>query len=376
MQIVEKNVQENRDGVIIKTSVIGIITNIFLVGFKMAVGFASNSIAIILDAVNNLSDAMSSIITIIGTKLANKKPDKKHPYGYGRIEYLTSMVVAGLVLYAGVTACIESVVKIMHPEEANYSFRGLMIIAVAVVVKILLGTFVKRQGEKVNSGALIASGADAMFDAILSFSVLASAVIFVKFGISLEAYVGLVISIFIIKAGIGMLMETLNVILGQRADKELTQRVKSIIRSHEKVRGAYDLFIYNYGPDKNYGSVHVEVPDTMKMDEYDLLTRELEQKVYHETGIILTGIGAYSFNTKDDEASKIREKVHKIVFEHDFPIQMHGFYVDIEKKDIRFDVVMSFETNVEEGIHILKDALKKEFTDYKFEIVPDVDISD
>lgn len=376
MQIVEENIQMNRDSLIIRTSIIGIITNLFLVGFKMTVGFVSNSIAIILDAVNNLSDAMSSIITIVGTKLANKKPDKKHPYGYGRIEYLTSMIVAGIVLYAGITSLIESVKNIINREEANYNTTGLIIIAVAVAVKIILGTFVKKQGEKVNSGALIASGADAMFDAVLSFSVLVSAIIFVKFGLSLEAYVGLVISIFIIKSGIGMLTETLNEILGQRADKGLTQEVKSIIRNVDKVRGAYDLFIYNYGPDKNYASVHVEVPDSMTIEEFDLLTRDIEREVHRKTGIILTGIGAYSYNTKNDESSRIRNEVQKCVFSHDFPLQMHGFYVDTKEKKIRFDVVMSFETDSDEGIKILKADLKKEFPDYNFLIVPDVDISD
>ncbi len=376
MQIVEENVQQNRDSIIIRTSIIGIITNICLVIFKMFVGFISNSIAIILDAVNNLSDAMSSIITIIGTKLANRKPDKKHPLGHGRVEYLTAMIVAGLILYAGITSLVESIKKIINPEEANYTFRGLLIIAVAVIVKILLGTYVKKQGEKVNSGALTASGADAMFDAILSFSVLVSALIFVKFKISLEAYVGLLIAIFIIKSGIEMLRETLSEILGQRADKALTMRIKEIIRSVDKVRGAYDLFVYNYGPDKNYASVHIEVPDDMRMDEFDLLTREIERKVHHETGVILTGIGAYSYNTKENDASKIRDRVHKIVFEHDFPLQLHGFYIDTKEKKIRFDVVMSFESDSSEGIKILKRDLKKEFPDYDFLIVADVDVSD
>ena len=307
MQIVEDNIQKNRDKIIINTSLVGIITNIFLVAFKMFVGILSNSIAVILDAVNNLSDALSSIITIIGTKLANKKPDKKHPLGHGRVEYLTAMIVAGIVLYAGITSIVESVKKIIYPEEANYSLNGLIIIAVAVVVKIVLGRFVRKQGEKVNSGALIASGSDAMFDALLSFSVLISAVIFVKFKISLEAYVGFIISLFIIKSGVEMLQDTLNDILGQRADKALTLKIKDVIRSIPNVRGAYDLFVYNYGPDKNYASVHVEVPDTMTIDEFDVLTRQVEKKVYKETGVILTGIGAYSYNTQNNESTKIRD---------------------------------------------------------------------
>ena len=160
----------DRNKVIIRTSIIGIIANIFLAAFKAAVGLAANSIAVVLDAVNNLSDALSSIVTIIGTRLANKLPDRKHPLGHGRIEYLSAMLVSALVLYAGITALIESVKKIITPEEADYSMVSLIVIASAVIVKILLGRYVKAQGEKVNSGSLIASGSDATFDAILSAS--------------------------------------------------------------------------------------------------------------------------------------------------------------------------------------------------------------
>ena len=376
MQIVEEKTQINRDNIIIRTSIIGIITNIFLVGFKMFVGLISNSIAIILDAVNNLSDAMSSIITIVGTKLANKKPDKNHPMGYGRIEYLTAMIVAGLVLYAGITSLIESVKKIIHPEKPDYATTSIIIISVAVAVKIILGKFVKTQGEKVNSSALVASGSDAMFDAILSFSVLVSALIFIFTKISLEAYVGAAISLFIIKSGIGMLIDTLNEILGQRADKELTQKVKHIVASHKNVTGASDLFMYNYGPNKNYASVHIEVPDTMLADELDILTREIEKDVYHKTGVIMTGIGIYSYNTKDSNVSAMRHEIQKKVFENDFVIQMHGFYADMANKNIRFDIVLNFEIEAREGVKKVTSDLKKEFPDFEFVISPDVDVSD
>lgn len=376
MQIVEPKFQMSRDKIIIRTSVIGIITNICLVAFKMFVGLLSNSIAIILDAVNNLSDAMSSIITIVGTKLANKKPDKKHPMGYGRIEYLTAMIVAGLVLYAGITSLIASIQRIINPEPNDYTSTTIIIISVAVVVKILLGRFVKLQGEKVNSTALVASGSDAMFDAILSFSVLVSALIYIFANISLETYVGAVISLFIIRSGIEMLIDTLNEILGQRADKELTQKVKQIIVSHENVRGAFDLFMYNYGPNKYYASAHIEVPDTMSAEELDILTRDIEQDVYHKSGVIMTGIGIYSYNTKDENVSIMRSKVQNIVFQNDYAIQIHGFYADLVTKNIRFDVVLSFEIEAKEGVKKITDDLKKEFPDYEFFVSPDVDVSD
>ena len=192
--------KDNREKVVIKTSIISIISNIILAGFKAFVGLLANSIAIISDAVNNLSDALSSIITIVGTKLAGKAPDKKHPYGYGRIEYMTSMIVSAIVLYAGITAFVESVKKIIHPEVADYNAMTLVILIAGIIVKFILGIYVKRKGKEVNSNSLVASGSDAFNDAILSISVLASAIIYMLFSLSLEAYVGILIAIFIIKA--------------------------------------------------------------------------------------------------------------------------------------------------------------------------------
>ncbi|MBQ6672450.1 MAG: cation transporter, partial [Spirochaetales bacterium] len=320
--------------------------------------------------------ALSSIITIVGTKLAGKLPDKKHPLGYGRIEYLSAMIVSGIVLYAGITSAVESVKKIIRPETPDYSMVSLIIIAVAVLVKIILGRYVKAKGEKVNSGSLVASGSDAMFDAILSGSVLASAVVFMLTGLSLEAYVGVVIAVFIIKAGIEMMVETLNEILGSRAEKEKTDRIKEILCSEPEVRGAYDLVLYNYGPDKDLASVHLELPDTMTAREIDSLSRRLERKVRTETGVILAGVGLYSYNTGSDEAADIRDDVCKRVMAHDWAIQVHGFYVDLKAKEMTFDVVMSFDISPKEGLQILCNEMKEAYPDYDIRISPDVDVSD
>ena len=372
----EKNIAElsaAREKAIVKTSVIGILTNVFLVGFKAAVGLLSNSIAIILDAVNNLSDALSSVITIIGAKLGAKLPDKKHPLGYGRIEYLSSMIVAAIVLYAGITSMVESVKAIISPEKAEYSAISLIIISVAIVVKLILGQYVKRQGKKHNSGALTASGSDALFDAILSASVLASAIIYLIWGISLEAYVGVIISVFIIKAGVEMMIETVNDILGKRGDKEETDRIKKLICEEPEVRGAYDLIMFNFGPSKNYASVHIELPDTMTVDKVDELTRRIQAKIYLNTGVILTGVGVYSYNTSDNETAKIRNAVQKIVLEHDWALQLHGFYADTENKTIRFDVVVSFDIDRAEALDILTKEVSSQFPGYSLQIVPDID---
>ena len=365
-----------REKTIVRTSVVGIAANLLLVGFKAFVGLVSNSIAVILDAVNNLSDALSSVVTIIGAKLGAKQPDKKHPLGYGRIEYLSSMIVAALVLYAGITSLVESVKKIITPEAADYSAVSIIIISVAVVAKLFLGMYVKKQGKKVNSGALVASGSDALFDAILSASVLASAVVFLLWGVSLEAYVGVLIAGFIIKAGVGMMLETLNDIIGKREDAETAAELKRIICAEEHVMGAYDVILFNYGPNKFYGSVHIELPDTLTVDEIDRITRRIETDVYRQTGIILTGIGVYSFNTSDDEAARMRNAVRKAVMSHDWALQMHGFYADTEKKKLRFDAVISFDIDRKEALEALYGEVCALYPDYEITIVPDFDITD
>ncbi len=367
--------EENRGKVIVRTSIIGILTNVALAAFKAAVGILSHSIAVTLDAVNNLSDALSAVITIVGTKLAGKLPDKKHPLGHGRIEYLSAMLVSGIVLYAGITSAVESVKKIIHPEKPDYSILSLVIIAVAVVTKVVLGRYVKAQGEKVNSGSLVASGSDAMNDAILSASVLASALIFKLTGLSLEAWVGIVIAIFIIKAGIEMMTETLDDILGSRANKEVTDEIKKLMLSEPEVRGVYDLVLYNYGPDKNLASVHVELPDTMTSKEIDRLTRTLERKVFKETGVVVAAVGVYSYNTGSDEAARIQKDVRDRVLAHEWAVQLHGFYLEMETKEMSFDVVMSFDISPKEALKTLYEEIGGAYPDYDIQIAADVDIS-
>lgn len=368
--------EQNREKIIVRTSIVGIAVNVLLAAFKAVIGLASHSIAVVLDAVNNLSDALSSVITILGAKLAGRKPDRKHPLGHGRIEYISAMIVSAIVLYAGTTSLIESVKKIIHPDEVSYTKISLLIIAVAVIAKILLGRYVKSKGEAVGSGALVASGTDAMSDALLSFAVLVTALIFTFTGISLEAYVGVVISIFIIRAGIEMISDTISDILGKRADEEISRKIKHLLVEEPEVLGAYDLFLHNYGPDKFYGSVHLELPEDMTVRDVDVLTRRVQARIYRETGVIMTGVGVYSHNTSDDEAAAIRNNVQKIVMDHDWALQMHGFFLDQEAKDMRFDVVMSFDIDHREGLEIIYKEVGAAYPDYHLSIAPDIDITD
>ncbi|MBR2264490.1 MAG: cation transporter [Firmicutes bacterium] len=369
--------ERSRAKTIIRTSIIGIVANVFLAGFKAVIGLMTHSIAIVLDAVNNISDAGSSLITIIGTKLAGREPDKKHPFGYGRIEYLSAMIISVIVLYAGVTSFVESVKQILHPETPDYTTVSLIIVAVAVVVKIILGRYVKSIGMRVNSDSLINSGEDATLDSIISASTLVAAGIYLLFDVSLEAWLGAVISLVIIKSGVEMLKDTISQILGEKNDPDLTKNIKRTVCGFPQVQGAYDLVLNNYGPDTWNGSIHIEVPDTCSADQLDQLIRDIQVAVYQQHQVILTAVGVYSVNTRDAEVIEMQKKVRDIVFAHEHVKQMHGFYLIKDQKALRFDVVISFDAKDRRAVYteVVADV-QKAFPDYTLQTTMDTDFAE
>jgi cation diffusion facilitator family transporter len=359
---------------IMRTSLIGISANVFLAGFKAAVGLAAHSIAIVMDAVNNLSDAASSLITIVGTKLAGKEPDKKHPFGYGRVEYLTAMIIALLVLYAGITSLVESVKKILAPQTPDYSTAALVIVAAAVVVKILLGRYVQAQGRKVNSESLIDSGKDAVLDSVISASTLAAALLYRTTRISVEAWLGAAISLLILRSGGQMLKSTLSRLLGVPADPKLIVAVKQEVASFPGVRGAYDLILHDYGPDTINGSIHIEVPDTYTAGQIDELIRRITKAVYRRHHVMLLAVSIYSFNTQDEQAAQLREQIRELVMAHPYIKGMHAFYLNREENAVRLDAVISFEAPSRREVYrgLVRD-LKKAYPQYSFLVSMDMD---
>lgn len=363
-----------RDKKIVKTSIIGIITNIVLVVFKMIVGLIANSIAIVLDAVNNLTDVLSSVITIIGTKLANKKPDKNHPYGHGRIEYFTSIIIGFIILYAGILAIKESVEKIINPGETDYSYITLIIVAVAILVKIFLGNYVKKVGQKVESRSLVASGQDALMDAIVSTTTLIAGILNIIWHITIEGYLGVLIGIFILKASYEILKESINLILGVRADGELSKKLKERINQFPEVQGTYDLNLHNYGPANTIASAHIQVRNDMTAEEIHILTRQIEYAIYAEFSIVLT-LGIYAANDKG-EYGEIKKELNNIIKNYKEILQVHGFYVDKEK-NIFFDLIIDFKAEDKEKIkNEIATKLKEKYPSYKCNVIIDLDITD
>ncbi|MBR6128503.1 MAG: cation transporter [Bacteroidaceae bacterium] len=328
----------DRSREIIRTSWIGIAANVLLAGFKAAVGVLASSVAIVMDAVNNLSDALSSVITIVGTKLSQRPPDRKHPFGFGRVEYFSAIIIAVIVLSAGITSLIESVKKIFNPSEPTYTTLTLVVIVVAIVVKLILGQYVKRKGTQLKSDALIASGSDALFDAIITLATLVSAGVMLLWGISLDGILGALISLVIIKAGIEMLASPVNELLGTSISAELTSQIKREVSEFEGVHGVYDLILHNYGPDIQIGSLHINVLDTMSAHEIHGLTRKITMQMIERHNIVMT-VGVYAIATGENRRAELQTKVMQMLAAHQDIVQVHGFYYSEKDNMLSVDVV-------------------------------------
>ncbi len=361
---------------VIKVSIVGVLTNFVLVGFKAFVGFVSGSISIISDALNNLSDAASSIVTIAGMLLAGKRPDKNHPFGYGKIEHISSLVIGAIIVATGISTLTEAVAKIAEPVVAEFSIPMIVILTAGILIKLWLGLYTKRSGKRLKSEALTASGKDALFDVLISTSTLVGALISVFFHVSIDGWLGLFISALIIKTGVETVLTSFHHLIGERADGELTASLKKAISHNKEVLGVYDLTLHHYGPEKIIGSVHIEVADKTTAQEIHLLTRKIEGEIFEKFGIILT-IGIYASNTNDSRYAQIKKTIEKIVRDDRQILQMHGFYVDEKKKLISCDLVFSFEEkNVEEKIKKIAKEVGAKHPGYKVSIVPDTDYSD
>ena len=285
----------DRSQEIIRTSWIGIVANVLLAGFKAAVGILASSVAIVMDAINNLSDALSSVITIVGTKLSQRPADR-------------------------------------------YTTTTLVVIVVAIVVKLILGQYVKKKGEQLKSDALIASGSDALFDAVITLATLISAGVMLLWGVSLDGILGALISVVIIKAGIEMLASPVNELLGTSISEDFAKQIQKEVADFEGVHGVFDLILHNYGPDVKIGSLHINVYDTMTAHEIHGLTRRISTQMYEKHGIIMT-VGVYAIATGDNKRAELQAKVTQTLAAHKDIVQVHGFYYSEKRKYLSVDVV-------------------------------------
>lgn len=352
-----------REGVITAVSALGIAVNLLIAAAKVVLGLFASSIAIVSEGVNNASDAMTSVLTLVGSRLAGKHPDAKHPFGYGRVEYLTSLVIAGLILFTGIEMLIGSVRLIFEPTELNVSVPALAVVAVSAVIKFLLGVFTVSAGKRSGSGALVGVGLDCRNDSFISVVTILSAVIFIVSGVSVDAYVGALMSLLVVKAGFDVLRDTVSELLGRPGDAELAAKLYREIRSTPGILGAVDMMLHNYGPDAYSGSVNVEIDHEKTVGEvYDFL-HALQLRIMREYNVTLV-FGVYAVDGDHEEVRVIRQRIADFVRAHEHVKSFHAVYLDPASPRLYCDLIVDYE---------LRDwsLLRGEFTDFMRESFPE-----
>lgn len=359
---------ENREKMIYKAGIVGIAVNALLAVIKLMISGMTGSVAIASDAVNNISDGASSIITILGSKLASKDPDDKHPYGHGRIEYITGLIISVIVIVVGVEFLKTSVLAIINPKEVNFTWVSVMIMTITIFAKILLSLYNKKQGKKANSPALIASSADAMGDAAVTSITVIAAIISLFTRVRIDGYVGVIVSGFILYSGTQLVTEIFHDIIGKRGDKNLANQIYSEINKTPMVKGAYDLVLHNYGPNRYLGSVNVEIEDTYTVKQVTEILNPVQERIMDKFAIYFS-FGIYAVNTTDEKIIASRKKVLEILSQWSEVLNMHAFFIDEERKTIRFDIVVTFKMkNSKKLKEDISAQIQREFPNYKTNI--------
>ena len=348
-----------REGIIVTTSGMGILVNLLIAVTKIVVGLISSSIAIISEGANNAGDALSSVMALIGAKLAKKHPDEKHPFGYGRIEYLCGLVIAVVILVTGIELLIGSAKRIFHPETLHISYIALVLVALSAAVKFFLGNYTVRMGRKVGSTALEAVGTDCKTDCFASIITIVSALIFLVFKWNVDAYAGVITSLLLIKAGVEALRETLSEILGRPGDKELAAKLYKEIRSTDGILAAVDMMLHNYGPEAWSGSVNVEIDHKKTVGEIYQFLHELQLRIMHEYHVTMV-FGVYAVDYDGEYMKELRKTIAGFIRKQEHVKSFHAVYIDQRSDKIYCDFIVDYE---------LKDweELKKEFGQYMAE---------
>ncbi|WP_099467231.1 cation diffusion facilitator family transporter [Konateibacter massiliensis] len=364
----------SRQSEIMRVSGTGIVTNVILAILKFFLGTISGSIAISSDAVNNLADSSSSLITMIGTKLAQKEPNEKHPFGYGRIEYLTSMIIAIIVLVTGAEMTITSVKNILEPQQVSYSTLTLVILFLTIFIKIGLGIYTKNAGKKLLSGALVASGADAQNDAVISAVALIAALVYRFTDVSIDAYAGTVISIFVIKTGYDVLRETLNQILGERGGRELSENIYEEIRAEKGILGVHDLILNNYGPNTYTGSINVEIDHDRTVEDIYPILHRLQVRIFQKFHAYLV-FGIYAVNSASPISKRVWEILSEFEAQEKHCLGCHGIVVDEEQKQVFCDVILDFKCDRAALQEKVQNLLLAELPDYQVIVTIDTEFA-
>jgi len=345
-----------------KSGITGIICNIFLCVSKLIIGTISNSVSITADAVNNLSDAAGSIVTLIGFSLANKPADDEHPYGHQRIEYFSGLVVAMLILVIGYELAKSSVIKILHPEPVEFSIAIVIVLLLSIVVKLWMAWYYNKLGKQIGSQTLIANAADSRNDVITTSAVLIAAIVGELTGLMIDGYIGLLVALFIIISGIGIAKDTISPLLGEAPDEELVHEVAALMNQREEVIGIHDLIIHDYGPGRRYASAHAEMDSKLDVMISHEILDDIEREAKETLGVELT-IHFDPVIVGDEETDQTKAKVKEILKNINPNISIHDFRMvkGGNHSNVIFDMVIPREygektaelkSAVEEGLSV------------------------
>ena len=334
-------------------SVTGIFCNILLFAAKWLIGYLLHSISVMADAFNNLSDAGSSIISLIGVKMAGKPADKEHPFGHGRIEYIAALIVAFLVMEVGFTFFKSAIAKIREPEELHFQAVSMLILFLSVAVKLWMGVFNKNLGKRINSQVMMATAADSMGDVITTGATIASVLFFYFTGINIDGYVGLGVSLVVMWAGIGIAKDTLEPLIGAPVDPQVYKQISDFVEKYDGILGSHDLIVHNYGPGRSMASIHAEVPNDVNIETSHEIIDRVEREVLEQLGIMLV-IHMDPVETKDEHVLEAKEKVEKVLRAMDPKLSIHDFRMvpGTDQINLIFDLVVPFEYDQKKQDHI------------------------
>lgn len=342
------------------TSVVGILCNVLLFAGKLAVGMVMRSVSVMADAFNNLSDAASSVIGFVGVKMAGKPADREHPFGHGRIEYIAALVVTFLVIQVGLTFFKSSLDKIRHPEDLSFDLVSMLILTASVAVKLWLGRFNKALGKRINSSVMQAAAADALGDVVTTLATMGSILFFHFTQINIDGFVGLLVSLVVMWAGIGIARDTLEPLIGQPVDPKLYREISEFVESYDGILGSHDLIVHNYGPTRSLASIHAEVPNDVDIETSHEIIDRIERDAARKLGIFLV-IHMDPVAVRDERVTELKEQVTAELKKIDERLSLHDFrIVDGEQQiNLIFDVVVPHSYSDKDMTQLHLDIVEK-----------------
>lgn len=330
-------------------SIVGIFCNVLLFGIKFTVGALMRSVSVMADGFNNLSDAGSSIISFVGVKMASKPADEEHPFGHGRMEYIAALVVSFLVIEVGFSFLKDSIGRIRNPLELQFQPIAIAILIVSIGIKLWLGLFNKKLGEKLDSKVMMAVFTDSMGDVLATSATILSILVYGIWGTNIDGFVGIGVSIVVMRAGIGIAKDTLEPLLGEAVPKEIYEKITSFVETYEGVYGTHDLIVHNYGPGKSMASLHVEVPNDVDIEVSHEIIDRIEREALKKLGVYLV-IHMDPVEMKNEKTLLVKEQIEKTVKELDDKVSIHDFRMVVGEKQINliFDLVVPIQYDKEQ----------------------------